>query len=311
MRKLTDDRVATDPHGFAPVLPTEEPDIPPQRGRGPSHDRWDPAYEPDRWDPAHEPDPWEGGHAETPPYGEAGPRYASAPSAEPARRRPRRPAGGGATGARRVPQVDGPRRAPRSRSRAAVADDPRLTGTAVQEVAGPRISTIAIPVAIGTLVAVGIGVWARTQDPTGVAVNLAGFSSAGAVKTWLASLALVLALAQGWTGMVMRGRIGAGATPLVATLHRWTGRLAVLVTVPVAVQCLIALGWSGATPRTLVHSVLGCVFYGAFVTKMLLLRRSGVPGWVVAVSGGLLLAVLTGIWLTSALWFFGTHGLSF
>ncbi len=307
MRKLTDDRVATDPHGFAPVPPEAEPGVPRQRARGPSHEAWDPAYEQD-------PRP-RAGLGDTPPYGEAPPRYAAAPSGERPRRRPRRPAGGSGTDTRQFREDDGAPRAPRSRSRsrAAVVDDPRVagTGTAVQDVAGPRIATIAIPVAIGTLVAVGIGVWARTQDPTGVAVNLAGFSSAGAVKTWLASLALVLALAQGWTGMVMRGRIGAGATPLVATLHRWTGRLAVLVTVPVAVQCLIALGWSGATTRTLVHSVLGCVFYGAFVTKMLLLRRSGVPGWVVAVSGGLLLAVLTGIWLTSALWFFGTHGLSF
>jgi hypothetical protein len=176
---------------------------------------------------------------------------------------------------------------------------------------GLRFLTVAIPVAIGSLIAVGIGVWARTSDASGVAVNIAGFSSAGAVKTWLATLALVFALVQLWTAMMMRGRVGSGPTPRIAVMHRWSGRIAVLITVPVAVQCLIAMGWSGATPRTLVHSILGCVFYGAFVTKMLLLRRRGVPGWLIAVSGGLLLAVLAGIWLTSALWFFGTKGLTF
>ncbi|WP_264198336.1 DUF6529 family protein [Pseudonocardia sp. ICBG601] len=44
---------------------------------------------------------------------------------------------------------------------------------------------------------------------------------------------------------------------------------------------------------------------------MLLLRRPGVPGWLLAVAGGVLLAVLAGVWLTSALWFFTGHGLSF
>ncbi|MDN5917103.1 MAG: DUF6529 family protein [Pseudonocardia sp.] len=176
---------------------------------------------------------------------------------------------------------------------------------------GPRISTLVVPVAIGTLVAVALGVWAREHDPTGVAVNLAGFSGALAVKTWLASAAMAFGLVQLWSALVMSGRIGRGATPLIRGLHRWSGRAAVLITVPVAIQCLIALGWSGATPRTLAHSLLGCLFYGAFATKMLLLRRRRVSGWAMALAGGLVFALLTGIWLTSAAWFFGTRGFTF
>ena len=214
---------------------------------------------------------------------------------------------------RRVPDEDGPRRSRRTRPPRPTHADmvAPLPDEPAGEAGGLRLRTVAIPVAIGSLVAVGIGVWARTSDATGVAVNIAGFSSAGAVKTWLATLALVFALVQLWTAMVMRGRVGSGPSARTALVHRWSGRIAVLITVPVAVQCLIAMGWSGATPRTLIHSVLGCVFYGAFVTKMLLLRRRGVPGWLIAVCGGLLLAVLAGIWLTSALWFFGTKGLTF
>ncbi|ALE76658.1 hypothetical protein AD006_04160 [Pseudonocardia sp. EC080610-09] len=165
---------------------------------------------------------------------------------------------------------------------------------------------VLVAVVVGSLVAVALGVWARQHEPTGVAVNLAGFSSGVAVKAWLGSLALLLALVQGVTGRwVLRG------SPWTGFVHRWSGRAAVLVTVPVAVQCLYAFGWSGATTSALLHSVLGCAFYGAFVTKMLLLRRPGVPGWVLAVAGGLLLAVLAGIWLTSALWFFTDNGLTF
>lgn len=174
------------------------------------------------------------------------------------------------------------------------------------QAAGPSIRVVLVAVVVGSLVAVALGVWARQHEPTGVAVNLAGFSSGVAVKAWLGSLALLLALVQGVTGRwVLRG------SPWTGFVHRWSGRAAVLVTVPVAVQCLYAFGWSGATTSALLHSVLGCAFYGAFVTKMLLLRRPGVPGWVLAVAGGLLLAVLAGIWLTSALWFFTDNGLTF
>jgi hypothetical protein len=307
-RTHADSRV-TDPHGIPPVPPEAEA-VPRQRTDRPSHDPWDPAHVPEPRQPA--------GHAGDPHADEwrAEERYPDAFYADDPYTRH-----GGDAYARSVEQA-GRRRAPR-RTR---EDQPRRTrpprppreDTLVrepvemeQELGGLRFMTVAIPVAIGSLVAVGIGAWARTSDPTGIAVNIAGFSSAGAVKTWLATLALLFALVQLWTAMVMRGRIGSGPGARTAMVHRWSGRIAVLVTVPVAVQCLIAMGWSGATTRTLVHSLLGCLFYGAFVTKMLLLRRRGVPGWLIAVSGGLLLAVLAGIWLTSALWFFGTKGLTF
>ena len=39
-------------------------------------------------------------------------------------------------------------------------------------------------------------------------------------------------------------------------------------------------------------------------TKLLLLRVSGLPGWALPVAGGALVTLLTGIWMTSALWFF-------
>ncbi|MEU6696351.1 DUF6529 family protein [Pseudonocardia sp. NPDC046786] len=173
---------------------------------------------------------------------------------------------------------------------------------------GPSLRAVILPVVIGSLVAVALGVWARQHEGTGVAVNLAGFSSGAAAKAWLGSAALLLAILQGVTGRMLRRGY---ADPSVATVHRWSGRIAVLVTVPVAAQCLYAFGWSGATPSVLLHSVLGCVFYGAFVTKMLLLHRRGVPGWALAVAGGVLLAVLAGVWLTSALWFFTGQGLVF
>ena len=44
---------------------------------------------------------------------------------------------------------------------------------------------------------------------------------------------------------------------------------------------------------------------------MLVLTKRGLAGWVVPLLGGLVFAVLVGVWLTSALWFFDTSGVTF
>lgn len=43
---------------------------------------------------------------------------------------------------------------------------------------------------------------------------------------------------------------------------------------------------------------------------MLLLRAERLPGWLLPVVGGLVLTVLAVAWLTSALWFFRTFGVT-
>jgi hypothetical protein len=77
------------------------------------------------------------------------------------------------------------------------------------------------------------------------------------------------------------------------------------------VHCLYVLGFAYDTPRVLVHSLLGCLFYGVFVTKMLVLSRDDhAPGWVMPGGrGGVTFTALTGLWLTSAVWFFATSGI--
>ncbi|MBM7800642.1 hypothetical protein JOE57_003563 [Microlunatus panaciterrae] len=173
--------------------------------------------------------------------------------------------------------------------------------------AAAPVGPVVLAFAAGSAVSVAMGAYAGLHHPTGTAVNLAGFSSPLAVKSWLASISLLFALIQVLTALAMYGRL-----PLrgrwVAFVHRWSGRIAVLVAVPVAVHCLYALGFQGYQPRILLHSLFGCFFFGAFVCKMLVLTRSKSPGWVVPVVGGALAAGLTMVWLTSALWFFSTFG---
>jgi hypothetical protein len=170
-------------------------------------------------------------------------------------------------------------------------------------------ATLIVPFMIGAAVTVGLGVYGRTHEPTFVAVNLAGFSSAFAAKSWLATLAVVLAIVQLLSAMAMYGRLfGVQGGSGTATLHRWSGRLAFLFSVPVAIHCLYAAGFQSATPRVLIHSLMGCFFFGAFTAKMLLLSRKGVPGWALPLFGGLVFTGLVVLWLTSALWFFGANG---
>jgi hypothetical protein len=85
--------------------------------------------------------------------------------------------------------------------------------------------------------------------------------------------------------------------------HRLVGTLAFVITLPVAYQCLWALGFQSTDTRVLVHSLLGCFFYGVFTVKVLSVRLSGLPNRTLPVVGGLVFAALAGVWLTSALWF--------
>jgi hypothetical protein len=173
------------------------------------------------------------------------------------------------------------------------------------------LRAVLVAFAIGSLVSVGLGVYGRTHEPTFFAINLAGFSSGLVAKAWLATGAFVLALVQLGSALVMYGRIpGVTGPSWTGGLHRWSGRAAVLLTVPVAVHCLYALGFQDGSVRVLVHSLLGCFFYGAFTAKMLVLRAE-TSWWTLPALGGAVFTSLAALWLTSAAWFFTTSGLTF
>ena len=167
-------------------------------------------------------------------------------------------------------------------------------------------------VLIGAAVAVGLGAFGKVHEPQFSSVSVAGFSSGTAVKAWLATLAVTLAVFQLVSAFAMYRLIPGGRAPSwIGTAHVWSGRLAVLASVPVAVHCLYALGFQSGDTRVFFHSLFGCFFYGVFVTKMVLLTRRNVRPWVIPIVGGLLFFVLVYVWLTSALWFFQTTGVTF
>jgi uncharacterized protein DUF6529 len=168
---------------------------------------------------------------------------------------------------------------------------------------------LAIPCLIGSLVALTLGIYGRLHSPTGIAVNIAGFSSPGYVKSWLATVATVCAIIQVVSALVMYGKVpGVTAPSWIGGLHRWSGRIAFLAAVPVAIHCLYALGFQNYSTRVLLHSIFGCLFFGAFTVKMLILPKKGLPGWVLPFWGAVVFTALVLIWLTSAYWFFSTFG---
>jgi hypothetical protein len=162
--------------------------------------------------------------------------------------------------------------------------------------------------AAGAAVAVALGVYGNVHDPSQKLVFTLFFSSTIALKVWLATLAVALAVVQVGLALWLFGRLPWDAPDWVGGAHRITGRLAVLVTLPVAYHCLWSLGFQDTNTRVLTHSLLGCAFYGAFATKVIVVRSEGLPARALPIAGGLVFAVLVLAWYTSALWFVRHNG---
>jgi hypothetical protein len=162
---------------------------------------------------------------------------------------------------------------------------------------------------VGAFVAVLVGVFGKVHDPENTTLKLF-FSDTIHFKVWATTLVFALALAQLFGGLWMFGKLPGGPAPSwVGPAHRVSGTLAFLVSLPVAYHCLFSIGFHPlGDNRRLFHSLLGCTFYGAFVTKVLVVRSRRMPGWAIPVIGGLLFTALVLISLTSAFWFFRNIG---
>jgi hypothetical protein len=171
-----------------------------------------------------------------------------------------------------------------------------------------RPAFLLVPLAAGAVVSVALGVFAKVHTATGRALFPTPFPSFYAMKVWLTAVALAFALVQLVTALWMYGKLGRPAPSWAGTLHRATGILAFLITVPVALHCLVSIGFLTTDARVIAHSLLGCVFYGAFVAKILTLHSRRVPGWALPWVAGFLFTVLVAVGLTSAGWYFVSIG---
>jgi hypothetical protein len=183
-----------------------------------------------------------------------------------------------------------------------------VTGATIDRPRGDPRRRVAGLALVGAAVSVAFGVYASAHEPSLETPYTLGFTGTINLKVWFGTLALLLAGVQLVTALRLYGTI---AVPRelpswFGQLHRLSGTLAFAVSLPVAYHCLWGLGFQSDDARSLAHSLFGCFFYGAFATKVLVVRAKGLPGWALPVVGGAVLTALVGVWLTSSLWYFTT-----
>ncbi|HEX6713346.1 MAG TPA: DUF6529 family protein [Thermoleophilaceae bacterium] len=160
----------------------------------------------------------------------------------------------------------------------------------------------------GAAVSLTLGVYGHVHDPSQKLVFTLFFSQTISMKVWFASVALFFAILQVFGALWLYGKIGPPAPSWLGSAHRISGRLAFLFSLPVAYHCLWSLGFQSTDTRVLLHSIFGCLVYGAFAAKVLIVRTPRAPGWALPVAGGLTFTTLVVVWLTSALWFIDKNG---
>jgi len=167
-------------------------------------------------------------------------------------------------------------------------DDLASTGPELSD-RSPSMGTrlFIVVVLIGAALSVTLGVYGHEHTPTGRAIITFGFPTLLGMKAWLATGALALGVVQAFTALRMYGRIRQRPTLRAATFtHRVSGVVVVLLTLPVAFHCLWSLGFGSYSTRVLVHSLMGCTFYGVFLTKMLAVRSRRLPPGLCRCSAG-------------------------
>jgi cytochrome c553 len=178
----------------------------------------------------------------------------------------------------------------------------------VAEVAAPvpekrSYRWVAAPLLAFALVSLTAGLLANHQ-PRSKGYFRLFFTDPLHLKAGFATAAVVLACFQLFTAAWIFRKLPWSKPAWVNPVHRWSGRLAFACTLPVAYHCIFKLGFRNPSSRVLAHSLFGCAVYGAFASKVTIVRLHRFPRPVLPLAGGLLFAVLIGVWYTSAVWLY-------
>jgi mono/diheme cytochrome c family protein len=165
---------------------------------------------------------------------------------------------------------------------------------------------LAAPLAAFAIVSLTAGLLAD-HDPRSKGYFRLFFEDPIHLKAGFATAVVVLACFQLFTAAWIFRKLPWTKPAWVNPVHRWSGRLAFLLTLPVAYHCIFKLGFQDPSTRVLAHSLFGCAVYGAFAAKVTIVRLHNFPRFVLPVAGGLLFAVLVGVWWTSAVWLYGQN----
>ena len=165
---------------------------------------------------------------------------------------------------------------------------------------------LAAPLAAFALVALTAGLLAA-HDPRSKGYFRLFFEDPIHLKAGFATAVVVLACFQLFTAAWIFRKLPWSKPAWVNPVHRWSGRLALVLTLPVAYHCIFKLGFQDPSTRVVAHSLFGCAVFGAFASKVTIVRLHNFPRWVLPTAGGLLFAVLVGVWWTSAVWLYGQN----
>jgi mono/diheme cytochrome c family protein len=162
---------------------------------------------------------------------------------------------------------------------------------------------VAAPLLAFALLALTAGLLAR-HEPRSKGYFRLFFSDPIHLKAGFATAVALLAGLQVFTAAWIFRKLPWSKPAWVNPLHRWSGRLAFVLTLPVAYHCIFKLGFQDPDSRVLAHSLLGCGVYGAYASKVTIVRLHRFPKPVLPLAGGLLFAILIAVWYTSALWLY-------
>jgi hypothetical protein len=170
--------------------------------------------------------------------------------------------------------------------------------------------------AVGAAVALALGVFGRVHDPTIDGTTTLGYDTVLDMKVVVTAAIGVLVVLQLFGALWIYGKLGIKAPSWVGPLHRVSGTLALLLAIFVGYHCIWALGLEygelhNGEPvpmRAVVHGVVGCVVFGAFVVKVIAVRSHRSPSWFLPLAGGLLLTAFLVVVGTSTVWFVGEQG---
>ena len=162
---------------------------------------------------------------------------------------------------------------------------------------------LAAPLLAFAVFALTAGLLAK-HDPRSKGYFRLFFSDPIHLKAGFASAAALLACFQLFSAAWIFRKLPWRKPAWINPAHRWSGRLAFVCTLPVAYHCIFKLGFQHPSTRVLAHSLLGCAFFGAYASKITIVRLHRFPKPVLPLAGGLLFAVLIGVWYTSAIWLY-------
>jgi len=186
-----------------------------------------------------------------------------------------------------------------------------MTSTAVGA-ARPSNAKALLPLGVGAAVAIAIGTYGRVHDPAGQNTVTLFFKDTLSFKAWMTTIALAFGIFQVVSALRIYGRFAypKSMPGWYVDAHRLSGTLAFALTLPVVFHCLWSLGFATSwdNPRTVIHSVAGCCFFGLFTAKVFSVRSHKLPGWMLPVVGSLTFTALAILWATSSLWFFTNKG---